>query len=254
MKQKQFISKSVVCNRYPGGGEMRAKSNACELTSTPCSRRSHSHGCDWLKCINSFTARIDNSTFPSSRQLFLPAAFYFWFSGRFNFLPVDGTTSTGRPKGSASRATFCSWGHPVLSGSGVAGFEPPPTGDNVWCSSPAFQAVLQEENPSPLAERLHLLFEREELGGTWKRQERWCSAGLCILTLSFSSLYLLSRTIKSHGLVISKLTCDLGNSEMFSCGGMENLLLCWRCSVSSCHTHGNKENNWNNRGFSLISC
>lgn len=49
---------------------MRAKSSACEITSPPCSRRSHSHVCHWVKCINSFTARIGSSTFPSSRRLF----------------------------------------------------------------------------------------------------------------------------------------------------------------------------------------
>lgn len=49
--------------------------------------------------------------------------------------------------------------------------------------------------------------------------------------LSFSSLHLLSITIKRHRLLASKLTCDLGNSEMFRYGGMANLLLCWGCSV-----------------------
>lgn len=72
------------------------------------------------------------------------------------------------------------------------------------------------------------------------------SPGPCSQALSFSSLYLLSVTIKSHRLVTSKL----GNSETLGYGGMENLLLGWRCSVWSCHTHGSKENNWNNRGFS----
>lgn len=226
---------------------MRAKSSACEITSPPCSRRSHAHVCHWVKCINSFTARIDNSAFPSSRQLFLPATFYFWLSGRFNFLPVNGTTSTARPKGSASRATHCCWGLPVLSGRG-----------RFWIPSNRRQCLMLiacfpsciTEGKSPLAERLLLLLEKEELEGKWKRQEKWCSPGLWAQALSFSSLHLLSIIIKSHRLFASELTCGLGNSEMFSYGGMENLLLCWRWSVWSCHTRGSKENNWNNRGSS----
>lgn len=238
--------KSVVCNHYPGGGERRAKSSACEITSTPCSRRSHSHVCHRVKCINSFTARIDNSSFPSSRQLFYRLLSISDFLEGFIFFLSMAQLQQGGQR--ALPAEPLSALGDSLSCQGVAGFEPTPAGDNVWCSLPAFQAALQKESPSPLPGRL--LFEREDVEGKWKRQERWCSPGPCSQALAFSSLYLLSVTIKSHGLVISKLTRGLGKSEMLRYGGMENLLLCWRCSVWSCRTRGSKENNWNNRGFS----
>lgn len=117
---------------------MRAKSSACEITSPPSSRRSHSHVCHWVKCINSFTARIDNSTFPSSRQL-LSATFYFWLSeGFIFFLSMAQLQQWGQ-----SRALFAV-GDSLLC-QGEAGFEPTPAGNNVWCSLLAFQAVLQKE-------------------------------------------------------------------------------------------------------------
>lgn len=134
-----------MCNHYAGGGEMRAKSSACEITSPPCSRRSHSHVCHWVKCLNSFIARIGSSTFPSSRQLFYRLlSISDFLEGLIFFLSMAQLKEGGQralpaePLFAVGDSLFCQ---------GVAGFEATPTGDNAWCSLPASQGVLQKESP-----------------------------------------------------------------------------------------------------------
>lgn len=132
MNQKQLIF-GVRCVQSLSSWwwEMRAKSSACEITSPPCSRRSHSHVCHWVKYINSFTARIGSSTFPSSRRLFYRLlSISDFLEGLIFFLSMAQLQQGGQralpaePLSAFGDSLFCQ---------GVVGFEPAPTGDNAHC-------------------------------------------------------------------------------------------------------------------------